>query len=282
MQWKMPERAENIMMRSVRRNVKNTRTLPVGGGRGGKHSAHSAPATTLKKGQAGKSKKGHARKWPTDDSFLLRIVCRDSVGKFLEGGAAVKKGRERVQSLLVDNVEQLLSLALQEKDSAVRKWAGEVLAHIVSRIGVEDRKLRETNPSYRDWRSKIGKKFGTVLYPTAIISQIVQCELALSERTREFLMVLDFTDDDWKQEAKRLGVSESYWPLKDLEKFSQKSEPQWWKIIWGHIKENYPDWLKALKAESVAAEKRSSKFHQRFRQHFQLLARRRDKGVETR
>lgn len=94
----------------------------------------------------------------------ILAVQFDPEGRLFEGsGRVTREARERVQSLLTTNVARLLKLALQEEDSVAKKWAGEVLANIVSRIGVEDRNLRRTNKSYRDWRSKIGKKLGTVV-----------------------------------------------------------------------------------------------------------------------
>jgi hypothetical protein len=212
-----------------------------------------------------------------DDEFLR--INFDPAGQLLEGKAA-GEARDSVGSLMTGNVERLLRLALQVKDTTAKKWAGEVLANLVSRIEVEDGKLRKMNASYREWRRKIGKKLGTILRPTATISRVVQCELGVVERIRDLFTVYDFTGMS-EQEAKEV-ISEYYWPVKDLPEFSVRSEPKWWKFLWPSIKKNYPGLLLALKRESVAAEKRPSKFRPRFRQHLQLLARRRDQGIETR
>ena len=99
---------------------------------------------------------------------------------------------------------------------------------------------------------------------------------------RDLLIVLDFTGDQWKREAKRLGIRECYWPVMDLPELSPKSEPRWWKCLWPLIKKNYPDLLLNLLNESVANEKKGwSTFRRQCRQHLQLLARRRTQGVRN-
>ena len=101
-------------------------------------------------------------------------VLFDPQGRLFEGSSrAAREARSMVESSLLVNVERLLRLALKGDDSAARRWAGEVLANIGSKIGVEDRKLLKANKSYRDWKRNIGKKLGTVLYPKAIISRVV-------------------------------------------------------------------------------------------------------------
>ena len=184
-----------------------------------------------------------------------------------------------VESALLVNVERLLRLSLQEKDSATKKWAGEVLASIGSRIGVEDRKLLKENKSYHTYKRRIGKKLGTVLYPKATISRVVQLELSVAESVRDLLAVLDFTCGEWEQEAKRLRIRECYWPVIDLPELSPKSEPRWWKFLWPLIKKNYLNLLPKLRNESVADDKKGwSTFRRQFRQHLQLVARRRTAG----
>ena len=209
----------------------------------------------------------------------------DREGRLFEGsGRAAREARDKVESSLLVNVNRLLRLALEGEDSPAREWAGDVLANIGSRIGVEDRKLRKANKSYHDWKRKIGKKLGTVLHPKAAISRVVQVELSMAESVRDLLAVLDFTCSEWKQEAKRLQIRECYWPVMDLPELSPKSEPRWWKLLWRLIKKNYPGLLTRLRNESCSNaalhnEARWSSFRRRFRQHLQLLARRRAKGV---
>jgi hypothetical protein len=213
---------------------------------------------------------------------LLRVLF-DLDGRMLEGSrGAATEARAMVQSTLLVNVERLLRLSLQEKDGATKKWAGEILAFIGSRIAVEDRKLLKENKGYSTYKRRIGKKLGTVLYPKATISRVVQVELSVAERVRDLLSVLDFTCGEWEQEAKRLRIRECYWPGMDLPELSPKSEPRWWKFLWPLIKKNYPDLLLKLRNESVANDKkRWSTFRRQFRQHLQLLARRRTEGVRN-
>ncbi len=217
----------------------------------------------------------------TNDRFSR--VLFDPEGRMLEGSRrAAREARVMVQSALLVNVERLLRLSLHEKDSATKKWAGEVLAFIGSRITVEDRKLLKENKSYRTYKRRIGKKLGTVLYPKATISRIVQVELSMAESVGDLLAVLDFTCGEWEQEAKRLQIRECYWPVMDLPELSPKSEPRWWKFLWRLIKKNYPDLLLKLRNESVANDKKGwSTFRRQFRQHLQLLARRRTQGVRN-
>jgi hypothetical protein len=189
-----------------------------------------------------------------EDSEISRVLF-DRDGRLLEGREA-KEVRAMVGEGLLINVERLLRLSLHGKDGAARRWAGEVLAIIGSRIAVEEGKLLKWNKGYGVCKRRIGKKLGTVLYPKALISQVVQVELSVAESVRDLLVVLDFTCGDWKREAKQLGIDERYWPVMGLPELSLKSERWWWKLLWKLIKENYPGLLRKLQEESVANEKK--------------------------
>jgi hypothetical protein len=207
----------------------------------------------------------------------------DRDGRLLEGKSArAMEARGTVGEMLLGNVERLLRLSLYGKEGAAKRWAGELLAIIGSRIAVEDRKLLKGNKGYGVCKRRIGKKLGTLLYPKAPISQVVQVELSMAESVRDLLVVLDFTSDDWKREARVRGIRECYWPVMELPELSLKTEPKWWKFLWPLIRKNYPGLLQELRKESVANEKKGwSRFRRQFRQHLQLLAERREKGVRN-
>jgi hypothetical protein len=255
---------------------KHPRTRKAGGG--ARQRLSTANAKNRRRPQKNFSKKHEAY------DRISRVQFDREGLLFVGSDRAARERRDRVESALLVNVSRLLRLALDAKDRAPREWAGEVLANISSRIAVEDRKLLKANKSYRDWKRKIGKKLGTVLHPTATISRVVQVELAVAESVGQLLAVLDFTGDGWKQEAKRLGIPECYWPVLDLPELSEKSEPLWWKLLWERIKKTYPGLLMALRNQSVSNAALNNTFRwatvrRRFRQRLQLIARRRDQGV---
>jgi hypothetical protein len=85
--------------------------------------------------------------------------------------------------------------------------------------------------------------------------------------------------ETWKEKAPR-----EYWQAVDLRGFSKNSEPHWWKFLWPLIKKHNPDLLAILRNESVsnAAKNKTARwstFRRQFRQHLQLLAERRARGV---
>jgi hypothetical protein len=203
----------------------------------------------------------------------------------IEGGKtkAARRAQSELQSLLLNSITELLRIALDEKDSAAKQWAGELLANIGAHIEIEEEKLTKVNARYRDWRSNIGKKLQTVLYPKAAISVVVQCELDVVESHRTLLQLLG-PGDGWQQEAKRLRIRECYWPARKLPEFEVRTEPQWWELSWPMIKKNYPGLLTRLRNEShsnaaLQNKARWSTFRRQFRQHLQLLARHRARGV---
>jgi hypothetical protein len=206
---------------------------------------------------------------------------------------AAHSARTELQSLFLATLSQLRRLALDNKDSSAKRWAGELLASIFVSIDKHDEKLSKTNAAYLKEKKKLGKLRTHVLFATPI-GKAVQRELKTAERYRKTLLLLRAgCGRKWKYAA-RQQIPEDYWPAIKLPEFSVKSWPQWWKFLWPLIRKNNRALLPKLRSRSSRAERvkpsdkksgtrkinpRWSSYRQEFRNHLKTIARLRSDGV---
>jgi len=196
--------------------------------------------------------------------------------------------RDELQSLFRGLLRQLLRLALDNKDSSAKQWAGELLANIFVSIDKHDGKLSETNASYLREKKKLGKLRKDVLFAKRI-GKAVQRELKTAERHRKTLRMRKAgLGKGWKQAAQDQNIPEDYWPAVELSEFSTKAEPEWWGFLWPLIKKHNPALLRKLRSRSSRAERADPKdkksgtisitprwasYREEFRNHLRTLAR---------
>jgi hypothetical protein len=208
--------------------------------------------------------------------------------------------RCELQTLFLNGLGQSLRVALDKKESAANKWAGELLAIIGVSIGKHDKKLK-TNAAYVEMEKKLsGKGLTSALFPTYLCS-IAQQELDTAEDyQRSLLLLREGCGNGWAMEARWQGILEEYWPTVELPEFSVKNEPTWWEFLWLLIQKKIDlskmpqlklreyDTVKVSmrngKAEMRESEKKirkrySSDSETTAHDHLKLLARLRDAGI---
>jgi hypothetical protein len=231
------------------------------------------------------------------------------------GGADKKiahETRAELQTFFLNNLGQMLRLALADRQSNAKRWACRVLADIFVSIGKHVGKIRIKKPygklmetkAFLDQKKFIGKVRTNVLFP-GMIRAIAQHEL---KRAGQFRKRLLFLKDrcisehqqkakygnvsinaaekkgiplTWKQAAKKQKIPQEYWPAMDSPEFSVKSEPQWWKFLWPLIQKNsdHQQLLELAERKYRAARTRCfADFEKTTRDHLKALARLRDKG----
>jgi hypothetical protein len=167
--------------------------------------------------------------------------------------------RAELQELFLKGVvPALLRLALVEKDSAAKQWAGMMLASIGCSIEKYDKELCKTNAAYLSEKKKIIKErqLIRVLFPKPIM-EATRRELRKARDARRTLFRLKKvcgSDRTWRQSAKRQGLHD-YLPFVELAEFSVESKSDWFKRLWPLIKKNNPDLLPKLRARSDRSER---------------------------
>ena len=194
--------------------------------------------------------------------------------------------RAELQRLLLRGVvPALLRLALAEKDSAARQWAGMMLASIGESIKKYDKKLCKVNAAYREEQKKIRgeKQLAQVFVSPKPIMETVHRELKKAEDHRGTLLLLKrVLRRTWRQSGKGQPL-ESYLPFVELPDFPQKLE-RWWKLLWPLIKKNNSCLLEKLRGgkfptRGIRRQSRWASYHNEFRNALDTLARLRTAGV---
>jgi hypothetical protein len=204
--------------------------------------------------------------------------------------------RAELEELLLKGVvPALLRLALVEKDSAAKQWAGMMLASIAASIGKYDKKLCEVNVGYRQQKEKIlrEKQLGQVVVSPKPIMKTVRRELMKAEDRRRTLRRLKGVfGRTWRQSENIRGL-EDYLFFVELPDFPKRLG-QWWRKLWPLIKKNNPGLLEKLRSRSDRAERVIPKdktsgtkkinpswtdYRNEFRNAFYTLARMRTGGV---
>jgi hypothetical protein len=211
---------------------------------------------------------------------------------------AANEARIALETLLLNSVSHLLRLALDDKETDAKQWAGMLLARFTGSIEKHDeekgkhaRELSKTNAAYLAEKAKIGKLRVDVLFPKPI-GKAVRQELRTAERYRNRLLVLhDVCRRDraggknlWKHIAMRQNIPEEYFGTVDLPEFSVKAEPQWWKFLWPLIKKHNPNLLIALRGgkiptRGIRCHTRWASYGKEFRNVLRTLAWLRSGGV---
>ena len=209
---------------------------------------------------------------------------------------------EALEGLFLAFTSTLLGLAKAGKDKTTKQWAGRLLASVGCSICKYDEKLCAANRSYREEKAKIGELRLDVLFPRKI-SRIVQRELKKAERMqRRLLVIKKVCGGQWRKTATRQRIPKAYWRTMQLDGFSGKSEPQWWKFLWPLIKKKidvskmsplkqreYETYrvshnVRTGRTEASPGNKKNRKrYHSDLqkscRDHFKTLARLRDSGT---
>ena len=193
--------------------------------------------------------------------------------------------RAELQELILkDVVPALLRLALVEKDSAAKQWAGMMLACIES-IRNYDKKLCEINVGYRDEKKKIrsNKQLAQVIVSPKPIMQTVRQELRKAEDCCSTLCGLKGSfGETWRQPEILEGL-EDYLPFMELPDFP-KCLGKWWQELWPLIKKNNPGLLEKLRGgkfptRGIRYHARWASYRNEFRNALHTLARLRTSGV---
>ena len=103
---------------------------------------------------------------------------------------AAHEARSELQTLLLNATGRLLWMALQKKDSAMKRWSGELLASIGQSVWKHHKKLSKANKAYENESKKIGKLRGDLLFPKSRVTRAVKHELKKAKRYRETLLLL--------------------------------------------------------------------------------------------
>jgi hypothetical protein len=163
---------------------------------------------------------------------------------------------ELEQLLLKGVVPALMRLALEEKESAAKAWAGEMLGSIFGSLWKYDKKLCALNAAFKQQKEKIlgEKQFVQVVVSPKPIMETVRRELKKAEDYRRRLLLLKRAcGRTWKRSAdEAMG---DYLPLVELPELSKQSKARWWKELWPLIKKNNPDLLAKLRSRSDRAER---------------------------
>jgi hypothetical protein len=125
---------------------------------------------------------------------------------------AARGTRAELQELLLKGVvPALLRLALVEKDSAAKQWAGMMLASIGESIKKYDKKLGNVNAAYGEEQKKIRgeKQLGQVVVSPKPIMKTVQRELIKAEdRRRALLRLKEVFRRTWRQSENLQGLED--------------------------------------------------------------------------
>ena len=208
---------------------------------------------------------------------------------------AALEARSELQTLWLNHLSQLFRLALDEKGSIAKQWAGRLLASIFVSIDKHDkkkgkarRKLSRTNDAYREEKARLGKVRTDVLLHWKI-SDVVLRELKTAERYRESLLLLrEGCGDRWAIAARWQGIPEEYWPTTELREFSEKSEPEWWEFLWPFIQKKIdvsqmPQLGQRDESKGPGGIKDRKRYHSDIattaHDHLKLLARSSDAGI---
>ena len=188
--------------------------------------------------------------------------------------------RSELEELFLKGVvPTLLRLALQEKDSEAKQWAGMMLGNIVASLGKYDSKLRESNASYLQQIEKIvrEKQLVQVVVSPKPIMETVRRELTKAEDRRRTLRRLKgIFGRTWRQSQNLQGL-EDYLGFLELPDFP-KSLEQWWRELWPLIKKNNPCLLEKLRGgkfptRGIRRQSRWATYRKEFRNALHTLAR---------
>jgi hypothetical protein len=201
---------------------------------------------------------------------------------------AARGTRTELQELLLKGVvPALLRLALDEKGSAAKQWAGMMLASIGESIEKYDKKLSQANAAYVQEKKKIvgEKQLAQIIVSPKPVMETVRRELKKAEEHRRTLLRLrQVCGRTWRESAHRQGIAKHYLPFVNLPEFSLESEALWWKFLWPPIKKNNSDLLVALREGKLPTwgiryQARWSTYRNEFRNALHTLARLRSDGV---
>lgn len=266
--YRTGDTSERSAARSFVKHLKHTTPCPRGRASPGqqrqRHKNRQGAAEFCGKNYSGK-KGARGSELPDD----LETWCLDMLERVEN-----RLVRNQVERALRQMIGELLRLAEQEKESAVQRWAGELLANIYDGFGRYDRKLRKANAGYGDELDRLaGKSLTSALFPRHV-GEMVERELRVAENYRRTIPILvEGLKEGWKQE-----VPEKYWLVTQLEEFSVKSSPQWWDFLWPSIKERID--VAFLELRYRMSRKRSVEDSKRAaRDHLELLARLSDKNL---
>ena len=176
-----------------------------------------------------------------DDEIVIRAASLGHKQSVYTVRAARGTRAELQELLLKGVVPALLRLALVEKDSAAKRWAGMMLASIGESIKKYDKKLGKVNAAYGEEQKKIRgeKQLGQVVVSPKPIMKTVQRELIKAEdRRRTLLRLKGVCGRTWRRSENLQGL-EDYLPFVELPEFP-KCLGQWWRELWPVIKKNNP------------------------------------------
>src|SRR5439155_21934803 len=108
------------------------------------------------------------------------------------GGGDVKAAhaaRDELPTLFLKLLSKLLKLALNNKESSAKRWAGELLASTFVSVDKHHEKLWKRNAAYLKEKKKLGKLRPELLFPKSV-GRIVQRELKTAERYQFKLRLL--------------------------------------------------------------------------------------------
>jgi hypothetical protein len=106
-----------------------------------------------------------------------------NIGKTKGPGARVGQiARVRFTLLLDDCVVRLLQLGLCEGDGSAKRWAGEVLAHVLVSLRKHHNKLSRVNRAYQEMEKELNGIRPDVLVPSSPVGLFLQPELRTSVR----------------------------------------------------------------------------------------------------
>jgi hypothetical protein len=194
--------------------------------------------------------------------------------------AATVSRAELEQLLLKGVVPALLRLALVEKESAAKRWAGTMLGSVFASLGKYDKKLCEANAAYKQEKEKIlgEKQLVQVIVSPKPIMETVRRELMKAEESRRTLIRLKGVwGRKWRKQSKNLRNLKDYLPFVGLPAFP-KSLGRWWRKLWPLIKKNNPGLLEKLRGgefptRGIRQGSRWATYRPEFRKAFCTLAR---------
>jgi hypothetical protein len=127
-----------------------------------------------------------------DDAEAIRAVGFGHKQSVYTVQAARGTRVELEELLLRGVVPALLRLALVDKDSDAKTWAGMMLATVVASLGKYDKKLCEANTAYLKQKDKIvrEKQLGQIVVSPKPIMETVRRELLRAEERRRSLLRL--------------------------------------------------------------------------------------------
>jgi hypothetical protein len=199
---------------------------------------------------------------------------------------AARATRAELQELLLKGVvPALLRLALVQKDSEAKQWAGMMLASIGASIKKYDKKLCEANAAYIQEQEKIVREkqlVQVVVSPKPIMEAVRRELMKAEERRRTLLRLKGVFGRTWRH-SENLRDLEDYLPFVELPDFPKRFA-LWWRALWPLIKENNPGLLDNLRTgkfptRGIRHQSRWATYRPEFRNALATLARLRTVGV---